>query len=156
MLPLLEDPDLGPRIQVHGRCASLSKQWGEAWVLGTIFSLFFAPAFGFPLLSGGGSYLGFVGLIVILVICSSVIIKQIRKNRAIVRYERGLVVVDGPSHKVVKFEALQEVSYSKTLRKLAIIPKDGPELSIELPLGVGVAVVRGVKAQPYFSKSNPT
>ena len=138
---------LGPFVVTYGRYESPAQQWIQAVVLGVFFTLFIAPAFGFPILSQGPNYLLFAGVVVLVAALTAFSIKKLRKNNAVKVHDQGVVLLRGSAERVILFSEMRSLRYNRLRSRLIIEMADKTEVDLPLTAGQGAAVIRSVEAQ---------
>ncbi|MBX2811730.1 MAG: hypothetical protein KTR25_07965 [Myxococcales bacterium] len=149
-----ENRSLGIHVRKYGRCDEPARQWVQAIILGTIAALFVAPLFGFPMLSQGQHYLGFVGGIAGLAVAFALVVKKLRMNCAVKLYERGVVVVKGREEAILLFCDLRYVNYHRKSGRLIFGTKAGEDVSLRFELSLGASVVRALGPQLDVSSAS--
>ena len=131
-----------PAVSV-GRCESEGVQWRQAILLGTLIDLFIAPAFGFPIMSGGSRFgLFFAALAVGAVVCA-LAVKVLRRNRGAQVFADRVELVAGARRSVVPFAELRRIGFEPRTRKLSL-ESTGGEHTLRLSPAEGAQVVRSV------------
>lgn len=122
-----------------GRDETPRQQWQQALLLGVMGNLFLAPAYGFPLVSAAQRYDVFLYAIALFTVTAVLLVKRVRRNRA-VRFQQGqLVLVEGEVRTHIPLADISSLRYELPTKRLVL---GGVGLSIRLSPQLGLAVVR--------------
>lgn len=130
---------------VVGRDETPRTQWQQATLIGVLFNLLIAPAYGFPLISVTHRFDTFFVAIVLVSVVFVVVARRLRANRAVRRDGDRITVVQGPSRTSGLIQNVTKVRYEPKAKKLELV---GLDLSLDLPPRLGYAVVRRFQDGP--------
>lgn len=116
-----------------------------------LIDLFVAPAFGFPIMSGGPRFGLFFAAIGVGAVVFTLIVKALRRNRAVHLFEDRLELVEGSNRRTISLREARRVVFDPARRRLQV-GRDG----IRLSPGDGLAVVRALAEQQEAQPSHST
>lgn len=131
---------------VVGRDESPGRQWTQAVVLGLMLDLFFAPAFGFPIMSKTGSFWLFLAAILVFLVPCVLGVRRLRANRAVRIGADAVVLVEGGRRTRVEMARIRGARYDPSTRQLELSATD-ERWELRLPHAQGAAAVRAVGAR---------
>lgn len=115
-------------------------------LLGVLTNLFVAPAYGFPIMSRGPNFVGFFAAIVGAGVALVLVVRALRKNRAVRVHDHGVAFVDGRGERSVAFRAIRALRHDARAGALVLEIEEGSPAQIRLSPPLAAAAAAEIRA----------